>query len=156
MVIRWVLHINKTHVTSNSRREFPHALLLFGLNRNPGHIRPYVYQNETSRVVRQVVFWSVQTCLCVIKSSVWQAAILSFQKAEPNMTGHHDCTFEKQVSHLWLVTRSAVTNLYISKRKQLGSFQREARTRTRPDSRSGVKTHRRALRCDVSCDLLSL
>lgn len=53
------------------------------------------------------------TFVCVIKSSVWQGAILSFQKAEPNMTEHHDCTFEKQVSHLWLVTRSAMTNLYI-------------------------------------------
>lgn len=53
----------------------------------------------------------------VIKSNLWQGAILPFQKAEPNMTEHTMTALDKQVSHLWLLTSSGMTNLAPQKGK---------------------------------------
>lgn len=58
----------------------------------------------------------------VIKSNLWQRAILPFQKAEPNMTEHTVTALDKQVSHLWLLTSSGMTNLCTSERKERHFF----------------------------------
>lgn len=59
----------------------------------------------------------------VIRSNLWQGAILPFQKAEPNMTEHTMTALDKQVSHLWLLTSSGMTNLAPQKGKNNTFFQ---------------------------------
>lgn len=75
----------------------------------------------------------------VIKPNLWQWAILPFQKAEPNMTGHTVSALDKQVSHLWLLTSLGMTNLWTSERKEQHFFT------DRHEMKTSAPTHTHAL-----------